>query len=43
MEKMIYAMLFIFAISSISMAQTRTTDNVYSKAGFIKIKGDLYE
>ncbi len=38
MKKVIYAVLFIFAISSIGMAQTRTTDNVYSKAGIIKIK-----
>ncbi len=38
MKKMIYTVLFIFAISSIGMAQTRTTDIVYSKAGIIKIK-----
>ena len=38
MKKMIYTVFFIFAISSISMAQTRITDNVYSKAGIIKIK-----
>ena len=37
MKKMIYTVLFIFAISSISMAQ-KTTNPVYAKAGIIKIK-----
>jgi len=37
MRKLIYTLLFVFAISSMSMAQ-KTTNPVYAKAGVIKIK-----
>lgn len=38
MKKIIYTVLIMLATSSITMAQTKTTDTIYSKAGIIKIK-----